>query len=1044
MVLHYINAEGQETTLDIIPDERSYRYRSIMGEHVVYLYFSLSQFIDIPIGAWIEFEGIRYELMLPAQFTKNSSENFSYDLTLQSSQEHLKKYIFRKVFLKSTGGATEFSPDLKVSYTAKPERHLQMLVDNLNYRSTESGWSVGECIDASEKLIVYDHINCFEALAQIADAFNTEWEIVNKTINLRKVEYNNSAPLYLAYGKNKGLKPDVGRINFENSNPIERLFVQGGERNIDASKYGYPTLTIPAYYKLGYDGSHFSDEDDYDDTTGRMYQAEDYQTITRYPATIKTGTESSVDYSNIYPKRIGKVTAVEKLSDGWDFWDSTIPDSLDYSDESLLIAGEEPIVVFQTGILAGREFAIVSTEDSNGNVRLSGYIHNDLDNSDDPTKKRGRFKLVSETIDGQEMPNDAFKPAIDDEYAVFNIAMPNAYIADNSTKTGASWDMFREAIKYFYENEFPKFSFTGELDGKWAREYWLNIGSKIKPGGCVFYSDAQFLPEGTIVRITGVKDYIHNCYSPEIELSNSPGKSEFSTTINKIEGEEVIVENLNKETRQYTKRRFRDATETMRMLDDALLKNFSESINPVSVRTMMLLIGDESLQFRFVNNTTDAQPVNHNVIYNKSDKTLTVEGGIIQHMTLGINSISSSHDVSDYKFWTLPEFQTPALTDSTKKYYLYAKVSRSTTSGTFFISEQAIAMEDVAGYYHLLVGILNSEYEGDRSYTSLYGFTEIGPGRITTDLIASSDGITYFDLLNGVINGKITFTNGSSGLKNIQEWNDVENDIRSKSRTFRSQPTPPYDIDDLWADGNTLRICIQAKTKEEKFNITDWVKATQYDNTKTAIDGGVVTSGTIQLAGSAGSILAGITGNGTNDDSVRIWAGGTFTNRSKAPFRVTQNGELYASNAHIEGSIVATSGTFSGFLRIPFVSLKDNSDYSSIYSQYQITDYFNLICDGTPKDGYVNIRLPLSKEYIGSVINLYDSTIKTRSSPGMKLMGNILHPKIVDDFGYYKPVTRIEYSAGGLVQLLGVPSNTTGISIYWQVVVDTFPDLNNN
>ena len=49
----------------------------------------------------------------------------------------------------------------------------------------------------------------------------------------------------------------------------------------------------------------------------------------------------------------------------------------------------------------------------------------------------------------------------------------------------------------------------------------------------------------------------------------------------------------------------------------------------------------------------------------------------------------------------------------------------------------------------------------------------------------------------------------------------------------------------------------------------DWEAASYYDNTQTVIDGGVVTSGTVQLAGNGGNILAGITGNGTTSGSVR-------------------------------------------------------------------------------------------------------------------------------------------------------------------------------
>ena len=45
------------------------------------------------------------------------------------------------------------------------------------------------------------------------------------------------------------------------------------------------------------------------------------------------------------------------------------------------------------------------------------------------------------------------------------------------------------------------------------------------------------------------------------------------------------------------------------------------------------------------------------------------------------------------------------------------------------------------------------------------------------------------------------------------------------------------------------------------------------DSTQTTIDGGIVTAGTVQLAGSDASIKAGITGEGTADTSVRFWAG---------------------------------------------------------------------------------------------------------------------------------------------------------------------------
>ena len=56
-----------------------------------------------------------------------------------------------------------------------------------------------------------------------------------------------------------------------------------------------------------------------------------------------------------------------------------------------------------------------------------------------------------------------------------------------------------------------------------------------------------------------------------------------------------------------------------------------------------------------------------------------------------------------------------------------------------------------------------------------------------------------------------------------------------------------------------------------------------------------------------GTITAGLTGSDSGD-KVRLFAGSTYENRANAPFRVTEDGSLYATKAHVQGEIVATSG----------------------------------------------------------------------------------------------------------------------------------------
>lgn len=554
---------------------------------------------------------------------------------------------------------------------------------------------------------------------------------------MHKVEYFKDDPLPLAYGKGNGFEPGVGRTTQSDELPIKRLYVQGGDRNIDRSKYGSAELLLPKSQTLVYEG--------------RIYQsdAEGYS-IERIDKVSDAVKEDSLDCSEIYPSRVGTVSAVECIDAGKNFYDiidNSIPAELNFND--YVIEGETATIIFQKGMLAG--------DDKQFEFK---YNHSER-----------RFELVPQEIDGVTMPNETFSPAVGDTYAIFGIMLPDSYICNNTDKTGASWDMFREAARKLYENEDQKFTFTGTLQGLWAKKNWLRVGGRLKVGGYVLFTDEQFAPDGIPIRITGIKEFLTSPYAPVLEISNSVSGKSVSSQLREIGQNEVATDNSIRNAVSYTKRRFRDVKETMAMLEDSMLDNFTNSINPLTVQTMMMLVGDESLQFRFVASKTDLTAVGDGITYDNTAKQLHIPHGFIQHMTLGIGTISSSHADSEYKVWEMNEYLSPYLDNGAKKYYLYAKVSRTDTTvkGDFLLSDRAIKMTDVAGYYHLLVGILNSEYDGERSYVSLYGFSEILPGRITTDKIVSSDGKTYFDLLLGEIGGNIKFIASDGSLKDVAD-----------------------------------------------------------------------------------------------------------------------------------------------------------------------------------------------------------------------------------------------------------------------------------
>lgn len=838
--------------LDVEVDDNSYRNRVIMGDHSLTLYYSLPEHVEIPVGAYCEFQGEKFTLERPENFKMKHKRLFEYTVIFEAPEAKAKIWKFRN----------PVDGRLKFSLTAKPIEHLQMFVDNMNRRDT--GWTVGDCVDGVETLIAYDHDFCIAALQKQASQFNTEYEFVGKRVSLKKVEYNKSAPLPLSYGRGNGFKSGVGRSNTGDTPPIEILFVQGGTDNIDPSKYGSSELKLPAGQTLAYDGEHFENEAGFVKANARNYVVDESGlSIRRYDKQLSSLAEDSLDCSEIYPKRVGTVSSVAVVDAGNNFYDiidTSIPSTLNY--EECLIEGETMTIIFQSGMLAGREFEVK-------------YYHEAVKN-----KAARRFEIVPAELDGQTMPNATFAPKAGDKYAVFKCMLPDSYIRDDETKTGASWDMFRAAVKYLFDNEEQKFTFTGELDGIWSKKDWLNIGGRIKLGGYILFSDEQFQKDGVLVRITGVKDYINKPYSPVIELSNTTVSGGVSSTLNELKSEGVVMEDLHRASIQFTKRRFRDAKETISMLEDALLENFTNSINPIAVQTMSMLVGDESLQFRFVNSKTNPVQVAHSITYDIEAKQLSAEAGIIQHMTLGIASISSAHKASEYKYWNMSAYTSGRLDDGSKKYYLYAKVSRTAQTGSFIMSETAIKMEAVSGFYHLLVGVLNSEYDGVRSFVTLYGFSEVLPGRVTTDRVVSGDGNSFFDFVANALKlgDKLSYNvNGDGELKIKGTIVQSQSGSESYIGCFRGAYNSSY----TYYNGDEVTYTLNGLTSTYRYIYATPAKGVAPSNT---------VYWTVTAKGSKGADGTSITIKGTLSDTSKLPATGTEGDA------YIINGDLYVWN----------------------------------------------------------------------------------------------------------------------------------------------------
>lgn len=449
---------------------------------------------------------------------------------------------------------------------------------------------------------------------------------------------------------------------------------------------------------------------------------------------------------DVYPK--GEFTVTSVIDDL-----TFTADGIDFDISSCLIPEQEVTVSFQSGALAGYDLAIAE------------------DGWDNATKQ---IKVLqNEEENALKVPGD-LHIAVGDRFTLFNLRMPEAYV------TKAEEELKAKAEAWLAKKSEKEVRLSAKCDDILFRQ----CGVRIRCGQMVRILSLE-LDMDREIRVMKVKRHIeNNCptYRYELTLSDFLDTNGFKQLVKEVENVPEEIKTETKPFKAWTRRSWRDAIETIEMLEKSMLDNFTERISPIAVQTMSVLVGDESLQFRFVSSRTNPAQVDHSIVWDNSAKRLIAASGILQHMTLGISSLTSNHSVSEYKFWDIARYESEPLIDGSKSYYLYAKVSKTDQTGVFLLSETAIKMEEVDGYYHLLVGILNSEYDGDRSFVTLYGFTEILPGRITTDRVVSADGQSYFDFVSNSfkLGSKLIYNNGILKIDGAIEWGSLDSNMQNK------------------------------------------------------------------------------------------------------------------------------------------------------------------------------------------------------------------------------------------------------------------------
>lgn len=674
----------------VTPDDNSCRVKSLDGSDTLKICYSLKEPKEVPIGTTAIYRGDTYTLESQSDLQMMHTELYNYTLKLTAPSGRLENYIVAN----QVDGRTDFP------LTATPAEHLQLIVDNLNSR--ESGWSIGDIItDEVTKLIHYTNTNCKVALEQIAEVFNTELYIDGKVISIATNNQFKSDALPLRYGQGNGLLSDIKRVT-DSETPISILYIVSSDRNIDPTKYGAKTLRMPKSFTSG------------------EFVTNSRGTSVRFKDAPKGSPEGVAELTQIYPSRVGVVSKVESPKEGlFDFLDNSIPDTLNF--KKATIPGQSITIIFQTGMLAGRELE-------------ANYVHKDR-----------RFQIVPKEEDGITLPGGVFIPKVGDKYAVFNCELPDEYIKQ------AERDLLNKAIELLKERNEQKVTIVAQVDSLFAKKRWGEIEHKLKVGRWVSFTDPKWNPTPTLIQIQSVTEWLTNPYSPKIELSNNPTRGgKVTELIKEVKQSEVKRRREQKEALiKLQDRTYKDTEAVREMVEKLKVEGFSKALKPETLQTMYAVIGSPALQFEFVGggfSWTEGK-----------GGAVTIPQQTIRQRVAGTTLEPNPKTVET----TIPAL-TYTLKPDEQQAHIYVELK---PSPRYVVSTKPLEITPD----RLLVGLLNGA-EGSRGFTPLYGFTEISPSHIATRYIRSRSGNMLIDLETGdIYSDKITFKRPDGSKANVGE-----------------------------------------------------------------------------------------------------------------------------------------------------------------------------------------------------------------------------------------------------------------------------------
>jgi hypothetical protein len=909
--------------------------QDLLGQDILRLTVETAEPVELNIGGKIVAFGKQYTLNQLPTAEKKGERKYSYEMTLEGPQYDLRKPVYFNTDVSGFNTSSDFP------LTGDIEMFVDVLINNANRVFGAGRWIKGVVPTTDVKTITISESNCLGALQQFCKEFEQEFDIVqsgsNRILNIRKA--GEVLGHIYEYGRGYGLHK-LRRQTVTDADIITRLYPYGANKNLKPDYRNFSQrlkLADPGYI-------------------------EDAAAIASYGV-----IERTVVYEDIYPKRIGTVSGV---GGPLVFSDASMNFDLNEADGSgtkYLIQGNNAKIHFNTGNLAGYEFEIVDK---------TGYNH--------ATKT---FTLIQfEDERGLKLPSAehaAFQINVGDQYVILDIMLPDTYVevAENELRA--------KAQLWLDQNKFPKVQYVLEVDRMYL-EALHSSGSIVNVfsiGDYIQIKDDELGIDKSSRVISMTRDLL-NPYQYSLTIDDTYQVSIIQTVIESQKEVKTIIKTGNFKDPNTLRRGWMDTQELLRKIYDTDGYFDGGKIKPLSVETAALVVGAKSQQYVLrdilfqPNYESQANVISvssgyldHYAIMEGGIKTWSIEEAITTIPDNNFRYIFAkvSKTNQDEGYIIFDTYQWLPDEDTNFYHFLVGNLHSvidgvrgiSLTYGFSaingrFITTGRVQSADEKTYFDLDLGAIGGYIKFIDSQGNYRDLSDIGAA---TDRFYE---VSVIEPLDSYINGKITawfratdpavwpageedlhagdmwfnsnalavFRRTSGGWINVSDPDTIASYIKQYTRLgnnkhvqmFTALPAGPYAEGDLWMSPDGLRRSIANKVTG--FDPNNWVEPFNFDNTSTAIDGGIITSGTIQLAGDKNAVWAGVSGEGTDPESVRFWAGASTVNRDTAPFRVNQAGEVYGrTRIEVEG---VDSGEVDGYKGQAGLAGSETEDKSGI------------------------------------------------------------------------------------------------------------------